>query len=144
MVRRPLRPTFALNDCHRLIALLRETEHLIGVCSSAEKYGSPLQAECQSTVQAVRSLTVTLTGDEKQFDVGFVVRPRASSPFDELATAVFNALHTRPGYEPIENLDDLRWEGLDNAVRDWRVIRAALETIPPDVVTRLAKIQTKE
>jgi hypothetical protein len=75
--------------------------------------------------------------------VGFVVRHRASSPFDELATAVFNALHARPGYEPIENLDDLRWDGLDNAVRGRRTIRAALETIPADVVAHLAEIQTK-
>lgn len=51
---------------------------------------------------------------------------------------MFNAVHAGPGFEPIEGIDDLEWEGLTAAVRDWRTIREALEKMPLEILDTLA------
>ena len=112
MVRRPLRPTFSLDDQKRLVDSLRETHHLTIACSSAEQFGSPLYSECNAVAKSLSAFAEILTGKPGLFQTaGFVVRLPQTDQLDDLTTMVFNAMHDSPAFEPIESLDELEWEG---------------------------------
>ena len=90
---------------------------------------------------SIDGLAEGLTGNRNLLVTNPPVALPAAPELDDAATAVFNALHASPGYQPIERLDDLAADGLSYAVRDWRTIRQALENMPPDVVELLASRQ---
>jgi hypothetical protein len=46
-----------------------------------------------------------------------------------------------PDYRPITRPDDLDSEGEENAVRDWRTIRRAIEKVPQEVIALIASRQ---
>lgn len=141
MVRRPLRPSFGLADRNRLIDALRATRQLVGLCSAAENYGSDLHRLCHALGDSIDGLAEGLTGNRKLFVVNPPPTVPATPELDDAATAIFNAVHASPGYEPIACVRDLQAEGMSHAVRDWRTIRQAIEKIPPDVIALLANRQ---
>jgi len=144
MVRRPLRPSFALSDRNRLIETLGATRHLVGLCSAAERYGSDLYVLCRAISDNIDGLAEGLTGNRHLFVANPPFALPATLELDEAATAVFNALHASPGYQPIDRLDDLEGEGMAYAVRDWRTIRHAIEKMPPNVIELLVNRQQRK
>ena len=141
MVRRPLRPSFSFDDKNRLIEALGSTRDQVLKCGSAERFGSDLHQLCGAVKDTIDRLAEGLTGRRNAFVSNMPPQLSASPELDNAATAIFNAVHATPGFKPITRPDDLESEGEENAVRDWRTIRHAIEKMPADVLAFLSSRQ---